>query len=609
MKAQDPYTLPIKQLARKINFDENGAEVLQLLLQRFIALASNQQFLERIVKQFPLETEFSSKLEQVIDSLVITPNEMQSKNCLTPYHLSFLIPYLSSIKSKGQFFTPYYLADYVIDGLFTHLRNTHSPNNNQILLKLSYVDIACGTGNLLVALLYHLLRSINPGDNAEVTVLDFINSNLWGFELDLLPLLITQFRIAMFVDYHFATIPKDNLFNHLQLGNVIVDQSITSANDYPYVPLTINKRFDVIFTNPPYMVYGLRSSQKYPPFIKKFLRKRYYSAQYKLPLYSIFMERAVELLAPNGVMAFITPDSFLLGKYYSRLRKFLLRNTEILSISLLKFEPFNATIGNTVISFFKRSSSHQLPPNHAIITRRINNFDELTDKQWNEHQIMQKSFYTDPLQRFHLFFSEEDEKWVHKWNKNYPTTLGEIATLHTGIRSRIGQRNIISTVNKGVNWKRGLISGRQIKPFIIQWEGHWINVDPSLLWSGGYDKSIVERPKLLLRQTGSRIVAAVDTEGLYHLNNIHTLILNDNSELSLEVLCTILNSADFNRYYQLLSCESSRTFAQIDMDLLLTAHIPIPSSSEQKKLIAVYHTFHRQALEGDTIDSYNLPLV
>ena len=220
------------------------------------------------------------------------------------------------------------------------------------------------------------------------------------------------------------------------------------------------------------MVYGLRSAQRYPHVFRDYLRRRYQTAQYKLPLFSLFMERAIELLKPNGVMGFITPDSYLLGKYYSKLREYLLKHTRILNLSLLGFEPFRSTLGHTAVSFFQKTQAEEKKTNR-VITRWIKFPEEITLRTWQEYWVKQADFYATPLKRFHLFFSEEAANLVKTWHEKNPSKLSDFVTIHTGIRSKIGQKNIISSNKKGPNWKKGIISGKQVTPFSVKWEGHF----------------------------------------------------------------------------------------------------------------------------------------
>ena len=84
--------------------------------------------------------------------------------------------------------------------------------------------------------------------------------------------------------------------------------------------------------------------------------------------------------------------------------------------------------------------------------------------------------------------------------------LNEVVTIHTGIRSRIGQKNIISDARQGENWKRGLISGSEVNRYCLKYGGYFINIDANLLWGGGFDTNVILKDKLLLVQTGDSLI-------------------------------------------------------------------------------------------------------
>jgi adenine-specific DNA-methyltransferase len=104
-----------------------------------------------------------------------------------------------------------------------------------------------------------------------------------------------------------------------------------------------------------------------------------------------------------------------------------------------------------------------------------------------------------------------------------------------------------------------------VTPYRVEWKGHYLHIDSDLLFAGGWDPSIVERPKIMIRQTGDSIIAAVDYDRLYHLNNTHSLA-PIGASVSLLYLCAVLNSRLMNRYYHLISLEKGRAMAQTDIE-------------------------------------------
>jgi hypothetical protein len=172
-----------------------------------------------------------------------------------------------------------------------------------------------------------------------------------------------------------------------------------------------------------------------------------------------------------------------------------------------------------------------------------------------------------------------------------------MVSIHTGVRSKISQKNIISHKQKNSTWKKGIISSSQVKPFFVDYQNHWININPTILWSGGFDKEVNENPKLIMRQTGYKIISAVDLDGYYHLNNCHSISPKD-KETNLFAFGAILNSIEFNRLYHILSIEKGRTFAQIDIEFLLKLPLMDFSPEDEKKLEQQYIKLNKSAKEG-----------
>ena len=109
-----------------------------------------------------------------------------------------------------------------------------------------------------------------------------------------------------------------------------------------------------------------------------------------------------------------------------------------------------------------------------------------------------------------------------------------------------------------------------------------MNTDPKLLWSGGFDPRVVKNDKILLRQTGDSLVANLDDEGFYHLNNMHAISPKEPLDAyELKYLLALLNSKLMNYYYHLISLEFGRAMAQTDIETLEL--LPIKQSSKEQK--------------------------
>ena len=96
----------------------------------------------------------------------------------------------------------------------------------------------------------------------------------------------------------------------------------------------------------------------------------------------------------------------------------------------------------------------------------------------------------------------------------------------------------------------------------------------------GIGKIDYDSDKILIRQTGDKIIAAVDYNKLVVLNNIH-IAVSKVSSLDLECMSEYLNSDFLRRYYQAVTLESGRAMAQVDLETL--RELPVIKSAVRYK--------------------------
>ena len=259
-----------------------------------------------------------------------------------------------------------------------------------------------------------------------------------------------------------------------------------------------------------------------------------------------------------------------MGKYYQKLRSFLLSKSVLLEICLFEKNFFPVSGGLPVILILQKISNDVTKIKSSMRSIRCNlKNNEVCILQ--EYIMDPKLFHNQPKKRFRVFFSKETENFTRFFEEN-SIPLKIYFEIHHGIRSKagIGKERITSRMKKNHYWKRGLISGNSVVPYCIHYQGHFIMVKPEILFSGGFNASQIEQEKIILRRTGDRLIAAVDSDGFYHSNTLIYLIPKKdvNPPISLYALCTILNSIIFNRYYQLITLKKNRTLPQVEIDTL-----------------------------------------
>jgi len=539
-----------------------------------------------VIEIFTIDQKYSSE-DPLLNDPILT--DIQSLSNLIQYY-HFITndkEENNSRKASGSYYTPPGVISYILKRLKSDiLMNLDNSDDIRIL------DYASGMGAFLIY------------TAAFVSLQNFknIKFSYWGFDNDPYIIEICKYLMKL-LKFH----PKfGNMFQKISF---LYTDSLESLQDNQWRDLLIKKSknnilipskfneevVDIIITNPPYKSWGLGRVGKLQSNLKEKYRNRFSTAEYKISYYALFIERAIQFLKPGGWGAFVLPDSFLMGKYYQKLRNFLLSKSILLEICLFEKNFWSqANSGLPVILILQKISNdtNKIERKMRSIKCNLKNCEVSILKEYKMDPIL---FQNQPKHRFRLFFSEESEKFITEFKKN-SIPFKKYFEIHHGIRSRtgIGKDRITSRMKKNHFWKRGLISGNSVVPYLIHYRGHFIMIKPEMLFSGGFNASQIEQEKIILRRTGDRLIAAVDSDGFYHSNTLLYLVPKKDiiSPISLYALCTILNSAIFNRYYQLITLKKGRTLPQVEIDTLDELPLKIDESLLQQ-LDGVGRILHR----------------
>lgn len=139
-------------------------------------------------------------------------------------------------------------------------------------------------------------------------------------------------------------------------------------------------KYDLIIGNPPYFV--LEKGYKIPKKIEPYI--------YGRPnIFGLFIIQAISMLAPNGILAFIIPKSFLNSAYYSKIRNYIKQTCKI--IEIIDFEKDNKFIDTQQSTFgiiLKRES------NNTILSVECNYSIKINDNfMFTNDSIILKSLF------------------------------------------------------------------------------------------------------------------------------------------------------------------------------------------------------------------------
>lgn len=117
---------------------------------------------------------------------------------------------------------------------------------------------------------------------------------------------------------------------------------------------------DLVIGNPPYGRLTLE-----PALRARFARSLYGHAN----LYGLFMDMAVRLTVPGGLIAFLTPSSFLAGDYFKHLRRTLTEQAPPLSLDFVdeRRGVFDNVLQETVLATYRRAGGRRRRPARALV--------------------------------------------------------------------------------------------------------------------------------------------------------------------------------------------------------------------------------------------------
>lgn len=125
-----------------------------------------------------------------------------------------------------------------------------------------------------------------------------------------------------------------NLSNNIFYGNSLLSTADVSAGDVLEInPFDFESRtFDLIVGNPPYM--KTEDIKAFTPKEKSLYEKgnRYKTAYKQYDKYFLFIERALNLLKPNGYLGYIVPSKFMKVGAAKELRSLIANNTYLKTI-------------------------------------------------------------------------------------------------------------------------------------------------------------------------------------------------------------------------------------------------------------------------------------
>ena len=371
--------------------------------------------------------------------------------------------------------------------------------------------------------------------------------------------------------------------------------------------------FDVVIGNPP---YGVKFSQSEKEFYKKY----YSPVHIRTPeSFNYFIYRFKEIAASKAFCSLIIPSSFLNQIEFAKTRELILKECGIFLNINLGDGVFEDVTAPTCIVGFSNNQSYNLmlysdlsrtDRNHLRAKlEKINNLIHQSEICSNQsysfiykphHELIKKCYLGNPTLKDVAedvatgISSGLDKAYVYTLKelqeKSLELTLARKLVLGGEINkykiNPVSKKQIIYiTSEEAIDdypflkkelslSKKRLMKRREAANGKIEWY--------SLNWPRR--QKLFEEPKILIRQTANRIIAAYDEDKWYCLKSAIIVQLPAETEISYPYLLALFNSKLMDFLYKDLVNEDARVFPEVKPVQLFKLPIAIGTKPQQSKI-------------------------
>lgn len=268
----------------------------------------------------------------------------------------------SSVRhSMGEFFTPDWLANYVLEKL---TEGDESPYNKK------YLDPSCGSGTFI----FNILKKYKSKSNNEIF------NNVYGFDINPVSVLAAKTNYLLLYCNEFDCHENNKLKIPIYYVDAICSPFISNFlfldnNNYDLIDIPLA---DYIIGNPPWVNWEYLPKdykhktidlwKHYELFNTKGLEKGFIKEDISVLLTYVAIDK---YLKPNGKLGFIIKETLFKSiKHGEGFRKFRLEPNGIdLRVfrvdDLTNFKPFNGAVNRTAIVFIEKSKKTIYPVDYV----------------------------------------------------------------------------------------------------------------------------------------------------------------------------------------------------------------------------------------------------
>ena len=278
----------------------------------------------------------------------------------------------------------------------------------------------------------------------------------------------------------------------------------------------LNKRFDVVFTNPPW--------GKKLPRNERMKHVREFEAGLSVDTSSLFVFAILKVLKPQGIAGLLLPDSFFRIASFEDVRKVVLQNTVLQMKAYGK--PFKTM--NAACSLLFRNEV-------AVEGHLVSCHD-----RGRAYDRPQQSFLEMPRHILNYWTSDREMAAIRQLMRHPYITLKGYATWGLGIVTGNNAKMCKRSRHGGLV---ALYRGKDILPGKLKAASLYIDPKDFPRYQQVSSMALLKAPeKLIYRFISSDVVFYCDTHQRYILNSANMLVLDERFPLSAKELAEIMNS-------------------------------------------------------------------
>jgi hypothetical protein len=357
--------------------------------------------------------------------------------------------------------------------------------------------------------------------------------------------------------------------------------------------------FDVVIGNPPYI--GIQDiTWNY----RRFYETIYKTATGRFDLYSLFIEKAMQIKQSNGVFTYIIPGKFLNNKQFVAARKIICNKhgVSVVKIDDRVFE--DAQVDSVIVENYPETKAKYRAL--KISLQEIQTLSE-TDVA---------SILSDKESIFRLEINNKFDSLIQKIEAD-TLKVKEIGDVKDGIVAGT-IKDILYIDNKKDKDCHKLFFGKHLNRYSLTDTDVWVNYKPEEmmkeevkrkngkragLWMR--DEKIFKREKILSRFVAKEIIATYDNENKYYEHTLHSTHITD-KRFKTKYILGLYNSTLFKFYYRMTNSQGGDIFPQVRISSVNNLPIKLTTLEVQENIEIIVDQILTNKSQDHSSDTTNL---